>query len=177
MSAITPDEYRASISASIDPLTSLQIDCDIQARMEAKAFVASHSSALMTAARLRYLRDHDPFFADALTNMEFGIEGVPDPGRAVLVMSHPAALTDFDGERFWMHATDLKRVSVTSKGDPCHRCTAMGDAGETGWVFHVVTDKYVVEFALCASCIGRYESMADCIRLRSGDTYVEIYNE
>lgn len=183
LNATTPDELRAAV-AQIDPLASLQIDFEQAALAEAREFVSDRRSP--NAEWRRFTRDHDPFFDDALANVELGIDGMPDPGRAVLVLSSPGALTDTDGERFWMHATDLTRPSVTSAGRPCHRCLESSRVSSDAvapkpaqYFFHAATGRFVVEFALCADCIGFYESMADQIRVYSADrtTYIEFYNE
>ncbi|WP_431220995.1 hypothetical protein [Leifsonia xyli] len=178
LNANTPDEMRAAVAASIDPLDNLQIEYDRRAQLEAKAFAARTDSKWMHG-----LIEDEPFIADAMHSATSGegFDTEPEPGRAILVFANSFAMA-YRGVRLWTYISDVAD-SFIHAGDqvPCHRCELMngitGSATEDrpiAGVFHLARGRYVVEFALCLDCIHVYESQAVLTRIWSGDTYIEL---
>ena len=180
LNANTPDELRAAVSDGIDPLTSLQIEYDHAAAMDAKAFIGERGDHKW----LHSVLEDEPFVFDAMRDATSGegFDAEPDPGKAIVVLANGFDLAR-SGVRLWSYASDVEG-SIISRDDhlPCHRCDLsrvvegrMRTTDTIAGVFHIARGRYVVEFALCADCVRYFEAMADHVRIYNGDTYIQLF--
>ncbi|MWB98306.1 hypothetical protein [Agromyces seonyuensis] len=181
LNATTPEELRRAVAESADPIHALDFVLDLQASAEARAFCTRDGAdnGWLLALGDAFI-DHTMAEATSGTGLRHSDlarrhEG-PDPGRAIVVRA-----SDYDIEqtvveasqntaaswRRWLYISEIENGAWRNTGvGPCDRCDLPPqlrldhhEAGRIAGVFHVSRGRYVVEFALCATCLDFYTNL------------------
>lgn len=164
LNAHTPDELRAAVEASLDPVERTTADLEARATGEAARFAKLTSSGFRSL-----LEERSSFFAECVRSAATydGLRAPwPEAGRAVLVHAADFATSEVGedtpyGWRAWKYLSAIW-LNDTKPGSEAHcdRCAPprpLQKAGEwhrkrIAGVFHIARGPFVVEFALCDRC-------------------------